>query len=73
MAYAVGHISGGRFSLYTILNGAGAFTTEGAGAFATNFYEMEGYAGRSYSMGAAFSTEFLLTAFFLIINIGSNR
>ena len=57
--------------LYTILNGAGAFSTEGAGAFATNFYEMEGYAGRSYSMGAAFLAEFLLTAFFLIIILGA--
>ena len=58
-------------SLYTILNGAGAFSAEGAGAFATNFYEMEGYAGRSYSMGAAFLAEFLLTAFFLIVILGA--
>ncbi|HLW62743.1 MAG TPA: aquaporin Z [Flavobacterium sp.] len=57
--------------LYTILNGAGAFSTDEAGAFATNFYEMEGYAGRSYSMGAAFLVEFLLTAFFLIIIMGA--
>ena len=57
--------------LYTILSGAGAFSVEGAGAFVTNFYEMEGYAGRSYSMGAAFLAEFLLTAFFLIIILGA--
>lgn len=57
--------------LYTILNGAGAFSAEGAGAFATNFYEMEGYAGRSYSMGAAFLAELLLTAFFLIVILGA--
>lgn len=57
--------------LYTILNGAGAFSTEGAGAFATNFYEMEGYAGRSFSMMSAFLAEFLLTAFFLIIILGA--
>lgn len=57
--------------LYTILNGAGAFSTEGVGAFATNFYEMEGYAGRSFSMGSAFLTEFLLTAFFLIVILGA--
>jgi len=57
--------------LYLILNGAGAFSTEEAGAFATNFYEMEGYYGRSYSMGAAFLAEFLLTAFFLIIIMGA--
>jgi len=58
-------------SLYTILNGADAFSVEGAGAFATNFYEMPGYHGRSYSMMAAFLTEFLLTAFFLIIILGA--
>ena len=58
-------------ALYTILNGAGAFTTTGAGAFATNFYEMPGYAGRSYSMASAFLAEFLLTAFFLIIILGA--
>ncbi len=57
--------------LYTILNGAGAFSTEGVGAFATNFYEMEGYAGRSFSMGSAFLAEFLLTAFFLIVILGA--
>lgn len=57
--------------LYTILNGAGAFSTDGAGAFATNFYEMPGYTGRSYSMAAAFLAEFLLTAFFLIIILGA--
>ena len=58
-------------ALYVILNGAGAFTTEGAGAFATNFYEMPGYQDRSYSMAAAFLAEFLLTAFFLIIILGA--
>ena len=57
--------------LYIILNGAGAFSAEGAGAFATNFYEMPGYQGRSYSMGAAFLAEFLLTAFFMIIIMGA--
>lgn len=57
--------------LYIILNGAGAFTTEGVGAFATNFYAQEGYHGRSFSMGAAFLAEFLLTAFFLIVIMGA--
>ncbi len=57
--------------LYTILNGAGAFSAEGAGAFATNFYEMPGYMGRSYSMSAAFLAEFVLTAFFLIVILGA--
>ena len=54
-----------------ILNGAGAFSAEGPGAFATNFYEMPGYSGRSFSMLAAFLAEFLLTAFFLIIILGA--
>jgi aquaporin Z len=57
--------------LYIILNGAGAFSTEGVGAFATNFYEMPGYSGRSFSMLSAFVAEFLLTAFFLIIILGA--
>ena len=57
--------------LYVILNGAGAFSSEGAGAFATNFYESEVYNGRGYSMLAAFLTEFLLTMFFLLIILGA--
>lgn len=59
------------FVLYTILNGAGAFTAEGAGAFATNFYDKPGYAGRSFSVCAAFLAEFVLTAFFLIVILGA--
>ena len=58
-------------ALYVILNGAGAFSSEGAGAFATNFYESEVYNGRGYSMLAAFLTEFLLTMFFLLIILGA--
>lgn len=57
--------------LYAILNGAGAFSAEGPGAFATNFYDMPGYQGRSYSLLAAFLTEFLLTLFFVIIIMGA--
>lgn len=57
--------------LYLILNGAGAFSTEGPGAFATNFYEMPGYQERSYSMLAAFLAEFVLTVFFLIVILGA--
>ncbi len=57
--------------LWAILDGAGAFTTEGVGAFATNFYDQAGYAGRSYSMCAAFLAESVLTAFFLIIIMGA--
>jgi len=57
--------------LYSILNGAGAFSTEGPGAFATNFYDMPGYLDRSYSLTAAFLAEFVLTAFFLIVILGA--
>lgn len=57
--------------LYLILNGGNAFTNEGAGAFATNFYESEVYNGRGFSMMAAFITEFVLTMFFLIIILGA--
>ncbi len=57
--------------LYMILNGAGAFSAEGPGAFASNFYDMPGYQDRSYSMMAAFLAEFVLTAFFLIIILGA--
>lgn len=58
-------------ALYVILNGAGAFSTEGVGAFATNFYDQAGYNGRSFSMMSAFLAEFLLTAFFLIVIMGA--
>lgn len=54
-------------ALYAINGGTG----EGAGAFATNFYDSAVYFGKSYSMGAAFLTEFLLTMFFLIIIMGA--
>lgn len=42
-----------------------------AGAFASNFYESAVYFGKSYSMQAAFLTEFLLTMFFLIVIMGA--
>lgn len=58
-------------ALYMILNGAGAFSTEGVGAFATNFYDQPGYSERSFSMTSAFLAEFLLTAFFLIVIMGA--
>lgn len=57
--------------LYLILNGAGAFSSEGAGAFATNFYDSPVYNNRSYSLTAAFLTEMTLTAFFLIVILGA--
>lgn len=72
--YIISQVAGATAAaavLWTILNGAGAFTTEGAGAFATNFYEMPGYMDRSYSMMAAFLAEFVLTAFFLIVIMGA--
>jgi aquaporin Z len=57
--------------LYLILNGAGAFSREGAGAFATNFYDSPVYNNRSYSLTAAFLAEMTLTAFFLIVIMGA--
>lgn len=57
--------------LYIILSGANAFSTEGAGAFATNFYEAAVYNGRSFSMIACFITEFILTMFFLLVILGA--
>lgn len=58
-------------ALYAILSGSGTPDFSGPGAFATNFYGDAVYFGKSYSMGAAFLTEFLLTAFFLIIIMGA--
>lgn len=57
--------------LYLILNGAGAFSREGAGAFASNFYGEAVYNGRAFSLGAAFLAEFLLTAFFIFVIMGA--
>lgn len=57
--------------LYLILDGAGSFSREGVGAFATNFYDAPGYYDRSYSLLAAFLTEAVLTAFFLIVIMGA--
>ncbi|MBD0832373.1 aquaporin Z [Aestuariibaculum sediminum] len=54
-------------ALYFINGGTGT----GPGAFATNFYDHAVYFGKSYSMGAAFLVEFLLTMFFLIIIMGT--
>lgn len=54
-------------ALFFINGGVG----EGAGAFATNFYDSAVYFGKSYSMKQAFLTEFLLTMFFLIIIMGA--
>lgn len=74
LPYIVAQLLGGLCAagiLYTILNGAGAFSTEGAGAFATNFYDAPVYNNRSYSLLAAFLTESVLTAFFLIVIMGA--
>lgn len=57
--------------LYIILNGGNAFSSEGAGAFATNFYESPVYNEKSFSMLAAFCTEFVLTLFFLLVILGA--
>lgn len=58
-------------ALWAILSGADAFTTEGTGAFASNFYGEAGYAGRSFSLYAAFLAEFILTAFFVLVIMGA--
>jgi aquaporin Z len=57
--------------LYLILSGGNNFSSTGVGAFATNFYGQAGYNGISYSMGAAFLAEFLLTMFFLLVILGA--
>jgi len=62
---------GAAGALFTILSGSGTPDFSGPGAFATNFYGEAVYFGKSYSMSAAFLTEFLLTAFFLIIILGA--
>src|SRR5690606_1373403 len=45
LPYVVAQVAGATAAaavLWAILNGAGAFTTEGVGAFATNFYDQPG-------------------------------
>lgn len=41
------------------------------GAFASNFFDSAVYFGKIYSLGQAFVAEFLLTAFFVIVIMGS--
>lgn len=67
IAQCVGAIAAAA-ALYFINSGTGG---NGAGAFATNFYDSAVYFGKSYSVGAAFLAEFLLTMFFLIIIMGA--
>ncbi|WP_306623133.1 aquaporin Z [Chryseobacterium ginsenosidimutans] len=62
---------GAAGALFVILSGSGTPDFSAPGAFATNFYGEAVYFGKSYSMGAAFLAEFLLTAFFLIIIMGA--
>lgn len=58
-------------ALYVIVNSSGTPDFSAPGAFATNFYNAPVYFEKSYSLAAAFLTEFLLTAFFLIIIMGA--
>jgi aquaporin Z len=58
-------------ALYVIVNSSETPDFSTPGAFATNFYNAPVYFERSYSLTAAFLTEFLLTAFFLIIIMGA--
>lgn len=72
--YVVAQLVGATLAalcLYLILNGAGAFSSEGAGAFASNFYGEAVYNGRAFSLQAAFLAEFLLTMLFVLIIMGS--
>jgi aquaporin Z len=41
------------------------------GAFASNFYDSAVYFGKSYNLGQAFLTEFLLTMFFVFVIMGT--
>ncbi len=67
VAQCIGAIAAAA-SLSYINGGAGDGS---AGSFASNFYGEAVYFGKSYSLGAAFLTEFLLTTFFLIIILGA--
>lgn len=58
-------------ALYVIVNSSGTPDFSAPGGFATNFYNAPVYFEKSYSLAAAFLTEFLLTAFFLIIIMGA--
>lgn len=53
------------------MNGAGTLDFSQPGAFATNFYNVPVYNGKAFSIGASFLTEFLLTAFFVIVIMGA--
>lgn len=66
VAQCVGAVAAAA-ALSFINGGAGS----GPGAFATNFYDMDVYFGKSYGMAQAFVAEFLLTMFFLIIILGA--
>lgn len=70
IAQCVGAIAAAA-ALYAILSGSGTPDFSAPGSFATNFYGEAVYFGKSYSMGAAFLAEFLLTAFFLIVIMGA--
>ncbi|SMP32321.1 aquaporin Z [Chryseobacterium profundimaris] len=70
VAQCLGAITGAG-ALYVIINSSGTPDFSTPGSFATNFYDAPVYFEKSYSMIAAFLTEFLLTAFFLIIIMGT--
>ena len=70
VAQCVGAVAAAA-ALYAILSGSGTPDFSKPGAFATNFYGEAVYFGKSYTLGAAFLAEFILTAFFLIVITGS--
>lgn len=84
MAYAVGHISGGRFNVkdlvpYIVAQVTGAIAAAavlytvalGAAGFASNGFAE--HSPHGYSMMAALVIEVVLTAFFLIIIMGATN
>jgi aquaporin Z len=72
LAQVAGAIAAG-FILLQIAKGGGGFSIDptAAGAFATNGYGV--LSPGSYTLGAAFLTEVVLTAFFLIVIMGATH
>ena len=70
VAQILGAIAGAGILYFIISNASGFEGYSKAGDFATNFYGVEQY-GRTFSVGAAFVTEVVMTFFFLIAILGS--
>ena len=70
IAQVIGGTLGGAAIYYIASGQAGFAITPGAGTFATNGFGVDGSPG-GYSMRAAFLTEVILTAVFLIVIMGA--